>query len=88
MMYQERISKVLEKMNEVGRKLLITGKGRCNITSNIPMEEFIRNIPGNGKFLYGAFNNFTNEDIITIVLFFIISATVDLEHLYSSANLL
>ena len=58
---------VLEKMNEVGRKLLITGKGRCNITSNIPMEEFIRNIPGNGKFLYGAFNNFTNEDIISLL---------------------
>ena len=54
---------VLEKMNEVGRKLLITGKGRCNIT----MEEFIRNIPGNGKFLYGAFNNFTNEDIISLL---------------------
>ena len=58
---------VLEKMNEVGRKLLITGKGRCNITSNIPMEEFIRNIPGNGKFLYGAFNKFTNEDIISLL---------------------
>ena len=58
---------VLEKMNEVGRKLLITGKGRCNITSNIPMEEFIRNIPGNGKFLYGAFNNFTNEDILSLL---------------------
>ena len=55
---------VLEKMNEVGRKLLITGKGRCNITSNIPMEEFIRNIPGNGKFLYGAFNNLDRKSVV------------------------
>lgn len=58
---------VLEKMKEPGRKLLITGKGRCNITSSLPMEDFIKNIPGNGKFLYSAFNNFTNEDIIKLL---------------------
>lgn len=58
---------VLEKMEEPGRKLLITGKGRCNITSSLPMEDFIKNIPGNGKFLYSAFNNFTNEDIIKLL---------------------
>lgn len=58
---------ILEKMKEVGRKLLITGKGRCNITSNLPMEDFIRNIPGNGRFLYSAFNNYTNEDIINLL---------------------
>ena len=46
---------ILEKMNSLGRKLLITGKGRCNITSSIPMEEFISNIPGNGRFLYSSF---------------------------------
>jgi len=38
---------ILEKMNSLGRKLLITGKGRCNITSSLPMEEFIKNTPGN-----------------------------------------
>ena len=54
-------------MKEPGRKLLITGKGRCNITSSLPMEDFIKNIPGNGKFLYSAFNNFTNEDIIKLL---------------------
>ena len=58
---------VLEKMKEPGMKLLITGKGRCNITSSLPMEDFIKNIPGNGKFLYSAFNNFTNEDIIKLL---------------------
>ena len=58
---------ILEKMKEAGRKLLITGKGRCNITSNLPIDEFIKNIPGNGKFLYSAFNNFTNEDIIKLL---------------------
>ena len=55
---------ILEKMNSFGKKLSITGKGRCNITNNIDISEFIKNTPGNGKFLYGAFNNYTNRDII------------------------
>ena len=55
---------LLEKMNLLGRKLLITGKGRCNITSSLDISEFIKNIPGNGKFLFSAFKNFTNQDII------------------------
>lgn len=55
---------LLEKNNSLGKKLLITGKGRCNITSSLPMEEFIKNTPGNGMFLYSAFNSFTNQDII------------------------
>ena len=58
---------ILEKMNSLGRKLLITGKGRCNITSSIPMEKFISNIPGNGRFLYSSFQNYTNEDIINLL---------------------
>ena len=58
---------ILEKMNSLGRKLLITGKGRCNITSSLPMEEFIKNTPGNGNFLYSAFKSFTNEDIINLL---------------------
>mgnify|MGYP002728473163 FL=1 len=58
---------ILEKMNMLGRKLLITGKGRCNITSSIPIDEFIKNVPGNGKFLYSCINNFTNEDILNIL---------------------
>ena len=55
---------ILEKMNMPGRKLLITGKGRCNITSSLDMSEFIQNIPGNGRFLYSSFEKFTNKDII------------------------
>ena len=55
---------LIEKMNMLGKKMLITGKGRCNITSSLYMLEFIKNIPGNGRFLYSAFQNYTNQDII------------------------
>ena len=55
---------ILEKMSSLGRKLLITGKGRCNITSSLDMQKFIENTPVNGKFLYSCFQNFTNRDII------------------------
>ena len=58
---------LLEKMEMLGKKLLITGKGRCNITSSLGMEEFIKNIPGNGKFLYSCFQNYTNNDIIKLL---------------------
>ena len=58
---------LIEKNNVLGKKLSITGKGRCNITSSLSMEEFIKNIPGNGKFLYSAFNTFTNRDIIQFI---------------------
>ena len=58
---------ILEKMDMLGKKLLITGKGRCNITSNIPIEDFIKNIPGNGMFMYSSFNNFDNTDIIKLL---------------------
>lgn len=55
---------LLEKNSKLGKKLLITGKGRCNITSSLDIHKFIANIPGNGSFLYSAFNNYTNQDII------------------------
>ena len=55
---------IIEKMPSFGKKLLITGKGRCNNTSSLYMSEFIKNTPGNGKFLYSAFQNYTNKDII------------------------
>ena len=58
---------LIEKNNSLGKKLLITGKGRCNITSSININDFIKNIPGNGKFLYSAFQNFTNIDIINLI---------------------
>lgn len=56
---------ILEKNDRVGRKLAITGKGRCNITNNADISEFIENIPGNGRFLYSALYSFTNEDTIS-----------------------
>ena len=55
---------ILEKNGQLGKKLLITGKGRCNITSSLDMEEFIKNTPGNGMFLHSAFQQFTNKDIV------------------------
>ena len=58
---------LIEKMKTLGRKLLITGKGRCNITSSLSMEDFIKNVPGNGKFLFSAFKNYTNKDIISFL---------------------
>ena len=58
---------ILEKNDNLGKKLLITGKGRCNITSSLNIEEFIKNIPGNGMFLYSAFRNYTNQDIINFL---------------------
>jgi len=54
---------VLEKMPQAGRKLLITGNGRCNVTNNCELTEFIRHIPGNGQFLYSALRKFTNADM-------------------------
>ena len=55
---------IIEKNSDFGKKLLITGKGRCNITSSLYMSEFIKNTPGNGQFLYSAFQNYTNTDIV------------------------
>ena len=58
---------LLEKNNSLGKKLLITGKGRCNITSSVNIDDFINYIPGNGRFLYSSFQNFTNQDIINLI---------------------
>ena len=54
---------LLEKNNRLGKKLLITGKGRCNVTNTAPLQEFVKNIPGNGRFLYSVFSKFFNWDI-------------------------
>ena len=53
---------LFERNEYLGRKLGITGKGRCNITNNTSVKEMIENIPGNGRFLYSALNNFTPSD--------------------------
>lgn len=55
---------LLEKGRVLGKKLSISGGGRCNVTNRLPVEEIIKNIPGNGRFLYSPFTIFNNEDII------------------------
>lgn len=56
---------LLEKGKKLGRKLLLSGGGRCNVTNRLTKEEIIKHIPGNGRFLYSAFSEFDNEDIIS-----------------------
>lgn len=53
---------LLEPNERLGKKLNITGKGRCNVTNNCSREELLRNIPRNGRFLYGAFARFDSRD--------------------------
>lgn len=62
-------SKVLliEKNNKLAKKMGISGGGRCNLTNSSPIEKIIENIPGNGRFLYSALNQFSNSD--TIIFF-------------------
>ena len=55
---------LIEKNKFVGRKLLVTGNGRCNVTNNRDKEEIIAHIPGNGRFLYSAFYQYDNYDIM------------------------
>lgn len=58
---------LFEKNDFLGKKLLITGKGRCNVTNNADISEFIKNVPVNGNFLYSAFYSFTNHDLIALL---------------------
>lgn len=55
---------LFDKNKRLGKKLLMTGGGRCNVTNNRPVEDLIRHIPGNGRFLYSTFSQFNNEDIM------------------------
>lgn len=62
---QRGMSVVLVDPNrQLGRKVRITGKGRCNVTNNCDIKEFMRNIPGDGRFLYSALNRFSPADTI------------------------
>ncbi|MGG5315928.1 NAD(P)/FAD-dependent oxidoreductase [Enterococcus sp. AZ072] len=56
---------LFDKNKRLGKKLLMTGGGRCNVTNNRPVEDLIRHIPGNGRFLYSTFSQFDNEDIMS-----------------------
>jgi hypothetical protein len=58
---------IFEKNDRLGRKLLITGKGRCNLTNIATDNDFMDNIPGNSKFIFSAFNKFSNMDLINFL---------------------
>ena len=58
---------IYEHNEKLGKKLFITGKGRCNITNNCDLQEIIKNIPGNGRFLNSALRRFTNQDIVQLL---------------------
>ena len=55
---------LFEKNDRLGKKLRITGKGRCNVTNDSSTEEFLQNVPTNPRFLYAALNNFSTSDTI------------------------
>ncbi|BAU29293.1 hypothetical protein DFP93_11674 [Aneurinibacillus soli] len=55
---------LIDKGDKLGRKLMISGGGRCNVTNAKPLEELMKNIPGNGRFLFGALSRFNNTHII------------------------
>lgn len=55
---------LIEKGTKLGKKLAISGGGRCNVTNRLPQEEIVKHIPGNGRFLYSPFSVFNNYDII------------------------
>ncbi|WP_029192351.1 NAD(P)/FAD-dependent oxidoreductase [Paenibacillus harenae] len=56
---------LLDKGDKLGRKLGISGGGRCNVTNNKELDDLIKHIPGNGRFLHSSFSNFNNKDIIS-----------------------
>lgn len=58
---------IFEKMRQAGKKMMITGKGRCNITNACDIQGFIKNLPGNGRFLNSALHRFTNDDIVELL---------------------
>lgn len=68
---------MLEKMKKPGRKLLLTGKGRCNITNNLPASEFIKHVFPNGRFLRQAFSQFYSNDILELLEQYGVPATLE-----------
>ena len=58
---------LLERNEKLGKKIYITGKGRCNLTNDCSMEEFLRQVPRNPRFLYGALNRFGPQDMMALM---------------------
>jgi len=68
---------ILEKMSRAGRKLLITGKGRCNITNDAAIPEFIKHVYPNGRFLRNAFSRYYSKDIIELLKKYGVESTLE-----------
>ncbi len=68
---------ILEKMRQPGLKLLITGKGRCNITNDASPSEFIKHVYPNGRFLRNAFSAFYSKDILELLQKYNVEATLE-----------
>lgn len=68
---------LLEKMERPGRKLLITGKGRCNVTNNLSISDFITHVFPNGRFLKPAFSSFFSQDIIRLLSEYNVELTLE-----------
>ena len=58
---------LLERNEKLGKKIYITGKGRCNLTNDCSLEEFLRQVPRNPRFLYGALNRFSPQDMMALM---------------------
>ncbi|NLY08457.1 MAG: NAD(P)/FAD-dependent oxidoreductase [Tissierellia bacterium] len=58
---------LLEKNEKIGKKIYLTGKGRCNVTNNKPIDDFFKHIYGNKQFLFSAFKSFDNKDLIRML---------------------
>ena len=58
---------ILERNEKLGKKIYITGKGRCNLTNDSPVDVIMKNVVRNPKFLYSAFNSFDNRDIVSLM---------------------
>ena len=68
---------VLEKMRTEGRKLLITGKGRCNVSNSAPISDFISHVFPNGRFLKNAFSQYFSEDILELLKRYNVDITLE-----------
>ncbi len=58
---------LIEKNEKLGKKIYITGKGRCNVTANVSVSDFMLNVVSNPKFVYSAINNFTPQDTMNLL---------------------
>lgn len=59
---------IVEKNEKLGKKLFITGKGRCNLTNACDISDLFSNVISNPKFLYSAFYSFTNEQVVVFLI--------------------